>query len=140
MTAPGGGKEGQKEMATILKEIKDGEVNTEKVTLSSDGNGSFPKFDESGNLADVGRGKVTTMWGTIRESVRAGLLDLREGLKFVSTNPARRIGVAERKGKVAPGYDADLVVVDSGLEIDTVYGKGKILLEEGEKLVTGYFE
>ena len=29
--------------------------------------------------------------------------------------PARILGVADRKGKIAPGYDADLVVLDETL-------------------------
>lgn len=38
---------------------------------------------------------------------------LAEAWAMVSTNPARAAGVGDRKGRIAPGYDADLLLVDA---------------------------
>ncbi len=44
-------------------------------------------------------------------------LSMQEVVEIFSTNPARVLGLDQQKGRVAPGYDADLVVMDSHLRI-----------------------
>jgi dihydropyrimidinase len=46
------------------------------------------------------------------EGVLTGRLSLPRLVELVATNPARLAGLAPRKGAVAPGADADLVVFD----------------------------
>jgi dihydropyrimidinase len=46
------------------------------------------------------------------EGVRKGRISLPRLVELVSTNPARIAGLAPRKGTIAPGADADLVVFD----------------------------
>ena len=41
-----------------------------------------------------------------------GLLPLPEAWKLVSENPARAAGLGDHKGRIAPGYDADLLLLD----------------------------
>lgn len=45
-------------------------------------------------------------------AVEQGLLSLPEAWKLVSENPARAAGMGEHKGRIAPGYDADLLLLD----------------------------
>jgi dihydroorotase-like cyclic amidohydrolase len=45
-----------------------------------------------------------------------GRIDLPTLAKVLSENPARYFGVGHRKGRIAPGYDADLVVIDTEKE------------------------
>ncbi|GAB4424368.1 MAG: dihydropyrimidinase [Chloroflexi bacterium OHK40] len=47
--------------------------------------------------------------------VRAGRISLNRWVELTSTNPARLFGCYPRKGAVAPGADADLVVWDPAL-------------------------
>lgn len=49
--------------------------------------------------------------------VRAGRLTLPELVAITATNPAKRFGLAPRKGEIAPGADADLVVFDPEREL-----------------------
>jgi dihydropyrimidinase len=46
------------------------------------------------------------------EGVRTGRITLPRLVELVATNPARLAGLAPRKGMIAPGADADLVVFD----------------------------
>ncbi len=45
-------------------------------------------------------------------------------LPLVTLNPARLIGMEERKGSIAPGKDADLVVLDDQLNVKQTYVSG----------------
>jgi dihydroorotase-like cyclic amidohydrolase len=46
-----------------------------------------------------------------------GRVDLATMARVLAENPARYFGVGHRKGRIAPGYDADLVVIDAEKEV-----------------------
>ena len=50
---------------------------------------------------------------------------LEELLPLLTENPARLIGVFDRKGSIAPGKDADLVVLDRENRVDAVFLRGR---------------
>lgn len=49
---------------------------------------------------------------------------LTDAVAAASTNPARCLGVDNRKGRIKPGCDADLLLVDEGLKLRTVIKNG----------------
>lgn len=49
---------------------------------------------------------------SMMDAALAGRLDLGEAVKLISTNGAKRFGIYPRKGVIAPGADADLVIYD----------------------------
>jgi dihydroorotase len=55
---------------------------------------------------------VETLYPLLLESVRTGELSLGRVRDVVAANPAEAFGL-DRKGRVAEGYDADLVLVDT---------------------------
>lgn len=55
---------------------------------------------------------------------------LEEILPLLTENPARLIGVFDRKGSIADGKDADLVVLDGENHVETVFLKGKRFRKE----------
>jgi beta-aspartyl-dipeptidase (metallo-type) len=59
---------------------------------------------------------------------------------LVSENPARRIGLFATKGSLEVGKDADLVVLNPDLNIDTVIAKGQRMVQEQRIRVKGTFE
>jgi N-acetylglucosamine-6-phosphate deacetylase len=60
---------------------------------------------------------------------------------MVTTNPAKCLGIDDRKGRIAEGYDADIVVADKPeeLHIEKVYAKGKQLVDAGKTIWPGYY-
>ena len=46
---------------------------------------------------------------------------------MATTTPARIIGVSDRKGRIAPGMDADIVVLDRNLSVKFTMIEGNIV-------------
>jgi N-acetylglucosamine-6-phosphate deacetylase len=55
---------------------------------------------------------------------------LDAAVKTVTENPAKVLGLADRKGSIAVGKDADLVLLDDDLSVHTTIVGGKIVFEK----------
>ena len=75
---------------------------------------------ESGELA----GSVLTMDEALRNVLAFTGCTVPEALRMAATTPARLIGEGGRKGRLAPGYDADIAVLRPDLSVETVYRGG----------------
>lgn len=80
---------------------------------------------EDGTLA----GSVLTMDGAVRNMARLAGVPLHEAVAMASLNPARRHGLQGRKGALAPGLDADLVLLDVNLEVQATLAEGEIVFD-----------
>jgi beta-aspartyl-dipeptidase (metallo-type) len=114
-------------------------VPIENITLSSDGNGSLPVFDEMGVLKSLRVAEIESLRAALKRTVGEGL-PLCDALKLVTSNPARSLRLLPRKGTLAVGSDADIVVLDDRLEIQYVFAKGRCLMERGRLHARGAFE
>ncbi|CUX71306.1 N-acetylglucosamine-6-phosphate deacetylase [Clostridium sp. C105KSO15] len=70
--------------------------------------------------------------GSIQNMARHTSLDWLDIMRVTSLNPARYIHADDRKGSIAPGKDADLTIVDSDLNLVSVFCRGKELRERDE--------
>ncbi|HET9102696.1 MAG TPA: N-acetylglucosamine-6-phosphate deacetylase [Solirubrobacteraceae bacterium] len=61
-------------------------------------------------------GSTLTMDAALRAAVELLGLEVAEAAALASTHPARALGL-DRKGAIAPGYDADLTVLDDDLSV-----------------------
>jgi dihydropyrimidinase len=93
----------------------------------------------------------------LHQGVAAGHMSLSRWVEVASTTPARMFGLYPRKGVLAPGSDADIVIYDPGAtqvlsaarhhmnvdysayegmqitgRVDTVLSRGTVLVEAGE--------
>ena len=50
------------------------------------------------------------------------------------------LGLEARKGALAPGMDADIVLLDGDLRVRHVYARGRCLLADGEPVAHSLFE
>jgi beta-aspartyl-dipeptidase (metallo-type) len=85
-------------------------------------------------------GRVTSLFPAVRQAVQQEGLALETALRVITANPARILKL-KAKGRLAPGLDADLVLLDPrDLEIRTVIAKGRLLMKAGKLLAKGMFE
>jgi N-acetylglucosamine-6-phosphate deacetylase len=74
-------------------------------------------------------GSALTMDAAVRNMVRLVGVSLPEAVAMASRNPARVHGLDHRKGAVAPGRDADLVVLDRDLRVVLTMVGGRIAFD-----------
>lgn len=120
-------------VAQALTVLRKRGVPVERVTVSSDGNGSAPVFDARENLIGIRVSRVNSLWNDLREVAQKGILSLSDSLRLATENVARVLKLPA-KGRLAPGQDADLLVVSRDLEIDVVLARGKILAKNGKAI------
>ncbi len=70
-------------------------------------------------------GSGLTMDTAFRNALKMLDIDLPQAIRMVSANPARVLGLENRKGKIAEGYDADLVLLSKDLEVEQTWVAGK---------------
>ncbi|MCH7616594.1 MAG: N-acetylglucosamine-6-phosphate deacetylase [Chloroflexi bacterium] len=71
-------------------------------------------------------GSVATMTDVVRNVVRWGIADLAAAATMASATPARALGLGEHKGRIAPGYDADLVALTDDLSVAATWVAGSL--------------
>ncbi len=79
----------------------------------------------SGRLA----GSALTMIEAVRNAVRCGLA-IPDAVRLATVNPARLFGVGRRKGAIAPGKDADLVIFDKNFDVNMTIMRGRIMFRK----------
>lgn len=122
-----------------LKQIIEQDVSIDSVSFSSDGQGSLPFFDEKGEFKGLEVGEVSSLFTEVRDAVVNEKIPLDSALKVITSNPARNLKL-KSKGSIQVGKDADLVLLDENLEIDTVISRGRVMIRNKEIMVRGTFE
>lgn len=74
-------------------------------------------------------GSVATMDQHFRNAVEFLGIDMATAFRLCAANPARIAGVAGRKGRLEPGFDADLVVLDSDLRVRATVCRGEVAFD-----------
>lgn len=71
-------------------------------------------------------GSVCTADRLVRTMVKQAGVPLHDAVKMVTVNPAEIIGISNRKGTVAVGMDADLVLFDDNIHVHITMIEGRI--------------
>lgn len=98
-------------------------------------NGTYKDLDRNRTIVKEDQ-RVYVLGGTLAGSVapmnfnvanlaRATNCSLAEAVQMASLNPATVIGVADRKGSLEPGKDADLLIIDEEVNIYLTMVKGR---------------
>jgi beta-aspartyl-dipeptidase (metallo-type) len=110
----------------------------ERITVSSDGGGCLPVFDHEGRVVAMDVGSPAALGDTLSRLIRCGQ-PLERVLPAFTSNPARLLRL-ERKGRLAPGSDADLVVLSGDGAVAEVMARGRWHARDGKPVVRGTFE
>ncbi len=120
-------------LSTLLKK----NLDMQKVTVSSDGNGSIPAEGGKG----TGVGLVKQLYEDIRNSIINEDVEMSKAISAVTSNVAKVLGMYPKKGAIAAGSDADILVLESGsLRIKELIVKGERLMGDGIVLKKGRYE
>lgn len=111
---------GMPEGESILGSLKDGQR-----VIIEDGVAKLP--DRSAFA-----GSVSTSDRLVRTMVKLAEVPLVDAVKMVTLTPAKLLGIAERKGQIAPGKDGDLVVFDADINVSLVMVGGQVRFEQSQ--------
>lgn len=134
-------EEGEVKCSRAMKRLLEAGIPAERISFSSDGQGSLPNFDERGNFKGLSIGRSSSIWPEVRDAVTVEGIPLETALQAITSSPADHHKLPGRKGHLEAGVDADLVLLDeNSLDIDTVIARGRIMVRDCEPLVYGTFE
>ncbi len=75
-------------------------------------------------------GSVTTMDVCLRNGIFSMGLSFADALRMTTLTPAEIIGVSDRKGSIAKGKDADLMIVDENINVIMTIAGGKVVYRQ----------
>ena len=113
---------------------------TGRITISSDGHGSWSNYAEDGSLLEIGVSGVDALWRELVSMVKTQEFTLEEALTYVTGNVAEALGLAGKKGCIAKGADADLLLMDAEMNLQTVIAGGTVFMNGGTIVKKGTYE
>lgn len=75
-------------------------------------------------------GSVATTDRLVRTMVNIADVPLADAVRMMTATPATIMGVADKKGTLAPGKDADIVIFDSNINVETTIVNGRIAYQK----------
>lgn len=118
-----------------IKFFLDAGIPLSQITMSSDSNAGVQFKKYPGTVTDV-----AGIYNEFKKLVVMGALSMEEALSLITSNPAMRYGISDRKGYLAVGKDADVVILDKHLDIKDVIAKGKLVYSRDNFIKKGPFE
>jgi beta-aspartyl-dipeptidase (metallo-type) len=137
-TAPEQETDSDVSVETALRLLLEKGGTLERVTVSSDGNGSLPVFDAAGRLVGLTVASPRSLLETFRSLVGRGILSLEQAAGLFALHPAE-IYKLNRKGSIKPGQDADLIFFDRDFQLTDVIAGGRVLMADSRLLVKSTF-
>jgi beta-aspartyl-dipeptidase (metallo-type) len=117
-----------------LRMMLEAGVPLENITFSSD-SGAYHNDDGKDVVLPV-----DVCAKELRLMVKEEGLSLSDALATLTINPARLYCLADRKGSLEAGKDADVLLLDDALNVDTVIANGSVLVRAGRPVVRGRLE
>jgi len=123
-----------------VKRLVENGVPIEKVTISTDGNGSMPKFNEKKEITGMAVASVSSLHKEFIDIIKEEKMSIQDAVRVSSANIAKHLKL-EQKGEIKEGKDADIIVLDKNtLQIKHVIAKGKIVMKNEKIMRFGTFE
>ncbi len=110
------------------------------VTVSTDSNGSLPRWNEKKELVGIEAASIQTLHETVKTMVQVLGCPLERAIAPATEHVARALNLYPAKGCLAAGSDGDILLLDEALNIRTVYAMGRCMLRDGVLLAPAPFE
>jgi len=111
----------------------------DRLTMSSDAQGSLPLFDGNQCFVGLDVGKISSLHDEAVRLVRDHGFSIGDAFSVISANPARAIGLRSR-GVIAQGYFADLVVLNANLGVESTMANGRWLARNAQVTTKSIFQ
>ncbi len=118
-------------------EAKTRQLPLSRITISSDGQGSWSHYDQDGHLIKIGVSSVDCLFKEFQYMLTAGFT-IEEALPFFTVNVAR--GLNLNKGMIDLNKDADLILLDENNDIEDVLINGVLHIQNKQLLIKGTYE
>ncbi|MFI3246806.1 MAG: beta-aspartyl-peptidase [Ferrimonas sp.] len=114
----------------------------ERFCFSSDAGGSLPKWNADRTaVIGMGVGKPCSLLEELRRGINELGLTMSQMLRPITTNAAKQLKVADHKGQLQVGFDADMLLLSPhDLQLSHTIARGQVLVAEGRAIAKGMFE
>lgn len=129
---------GHLSIADSIRYCQKQQTPLDRITISSDSNGSLPVFDSQGNLTGLTIATQKSLLANFSHIVNSHIVDLEQAAGLFATNPAVFYKFAQ-KGAIKPGKDADIIMFNEALELTDLFSRGKMMLQDGKLIAKGTF-
>lgn len=95
----------------------------DRVSMTSDGNGSMPVWDALGNMIGMGKGSSKVLLADLKKATQRGVIPFEETLRTMTTTPAAVYGLKNSAGAITEKGMANFAVLDENLDLaQTILG------------------
>lgn len=122
-----------------VKSVLEAGVVADHITMSSDGHGSVPRFNDKGEMIGLGIGGVACNLKEVKRLIGELGVPMTTALSVITSNVAKALQLPG-KGVVKAGNCADLNLFDENMNLVHVFAKGRQMMRNGEIIVKGTFE
>ena len=121
----------------LMKYLESG-APADRITISSDGGGCLPVFNEQGEITEMAIGKAASLPQTLK-NLLAGGAPMEKVLPAFTSNVSNILRLRDR-GRIEAGCAADIVVLDDNDDIHDVMIAGIWHVRDSKQQIFGQFE
>jgi beta-aspartyl-dipeptidase (metallo-type) len=123
--------------AEAIREALAAGVPAARITLSTDSGVPYPRLNAAGQVIGQFMAGPDALLEVVRGLAQAGL-SWGQAAAFATRHVADLLGLG-RKGGLAAGSDADILILDAGGTVERVYARGRLLVDQGAPILRGAF-
>lgn len=120
-----------------VRHALDADVPSEYITISSDGNGSVPRFNQQGKVEGLSAAPVNGNIALLPRLIDNGISPAL-AIAMMTSNVADSLGITG--GRLQPGERADMCLLNDDFSLHQTFAAGQLMFSAGECLVKGNFE
>ena len=117
----------------------DAGVDPTHITLSTDGHGSVPRFNDKGEMIGLGVGGVAGNLTEVKRLISEHKMPVEKAITFISSNVGQALGLAGQ-GVIEVGGCANACLFNDAMELTTVVSRNHVMMRHGEIVQKGTFE